>query len=94
MANIKSSIKDIRRTKKRTLYNSRTKNRVKKIRVDISKSLSSNDTKNIQDKLVLFQKQNSKAAKKRVIKKKTASRRISRMAKRINNLSSANAKSS
>ena len=86
MANIKSAIKTIRRISRQTKVNksrkSRFKNAIKKMNVLIEK-------KNKKDALTYLPKLNSeimKIAKTGIIKKRNASRNLSRITKRINSL--------
>ncbi len=86
MANTKSAIKTIRRIQRQTVVNksrkSRYKNAIKKINLLIEK-------KNKKAALDYLPKLNSeliKIAKTGVIKKKNASRNVSRITKRINSL--------
>jgi len=86
MANIKSAIKTIRRISRQTKVNkfrkSRFKNAIKKMNVLIEK-------KNKKDALTYLPKLNSeimKIAKTGIIKKRNASRNLSRITKKINSL--------
>jgi len=86
MANIKSAIKTIRRISRQTKVNksrrSRFKTAIKKMNVLIEK-------KNKKDALVYLPKLNSeimKIAKTGIIKKRNASRNLSRITKKINSL--------
>ena len=86
MANIKSAIKTIRRISRQTKVNkfrkSRFKNAIKKINILIEK-------KNKKDALTYLPKLNSeimKIAKTGIIKKRNASRNLSRITKKINSL--------
>ena len=86
MANIKSAIKTIRRISRQTKVNksrkSRFKNAIKKMNVLIEK-------KNKKDALTYLPKLNSeimKIAKTGIIKKRNASRNLSRINKKINSL--------
>ena len=86
MANIKSAIKTIRRISRQTKVNksrkSRLKNAIKKMNVLIEK-------KNKKDALAYLPKLNSeimKIAKTGIIKKRNASRNLSRITKKINSL--------
>ena len=86
MANIKSAIKTIRRISRQTKVNksrkSRFKNAIKKMNVLIEK-------KNKKDALTYLPKLNSeimKIAKTGIVKKRNASRNLSRITKRINSL--------
>ena len=84
MANTKSAIKTIRKNSRETLVNksrkSRFRNAIKKINVLIEK-------KNKKDALAYLPKLNSelmKIAKTGIIKKRNASRNLSRITKKIN----------
>ena len=86
MANIKSAIKTIRRISRQTKVNksrkSRFKNAIKKMNLLIEK-------KNKKDALAYLPKLNSeimKIAKTGIIKKRNASRNLSRITKKINSL--------
>ena len=86
MANIKSAIKTIRRISRQTKVNksrkSRFKNAIKKMNVLIEK-------KNKKEALTYLPKLNSeimKIAKTGIIKKRNASRNLSRITKKINSL--------
>ena len=86
MANIKSAIKTIRRISRQTEVNksrrSKFKTAIKKMNVLIEK-------KNKKDALVYLPKLNSeimKIAKTGIIKKRNASRNLSRITKKINSL--------
>jgi len=86
MANTKSAIKTIRRIAKQTVVN---KSRKSRFRNAIKKMNSILDTKNKNDALAYLPKLNSelmKIAKTGIIKKKNASRNISRITKKINSL--------
>ena len=84
MANTKSAIKTIRRIARQTVVNrsrkSRFRNAIKKMNVIL-------DTKNKKNALAFLPKLNSELmmiAKTSIIKKKNASRNISRITKKIN----------
>jgi len=86
MANIKSAIKTIRRISRQTKVNksrkSRFKNAIKKMNLLIEK-------KNKKDALSYLPKLNSeimKIAKTGIIKKRNASRNLSRITRKINSL--------
>jgi len=86
MANTKSAIKTNRRIKRQTLINksrkSRYKNALKKINLLIEKK----DKKAALDYLPKLNSELMKISKTGVIKKKNASRNVSRITKRINSL--------
>jgi len=86
MANTKSAIKRIRRISRQTIVNksrkSRFKNAIKKMNLII-------DSKKKKEAIAFLPKLNSelmKVAKTGIIKKKNASRNISRITKKINSL--------
>ena len=86
MANTKSAIKTIRRIAKQTAVN---KSRKSRFRNAIKKMNTILNTKNKNDALTYLPKLNSelmKIAKTSIIKKKNASRNISRITKKINSL--------
>ena len=86
MANIKSAIKTIRRIAKQTAVN---KSRKSRFRNAIKKMNTILNTKNKNDALTYLPKLNSelmKIAKTGIVKKKNASRNISRITKKINSL--------
>lgn len=92
MANLKSSQKDIRRTKKRTDFNLRLRKRLKKAKKTLETALTGGKKDVAEKAFMSFQKVADKAAKKGIIKKQTSSRRKSRIAKKINNISARDAK--
>ena len=86
MANTKSAIKTIRRIAKQTAVN---KSRKSRFRNAIKKMNTILNTKNKNDALAYLPKLNSelmKIAKTNIVKKKNASRNISRITKKINSL--------
>ena len=86
MANTKSAIKRIRRISRQTLVNKSRKTRFKKA---IKKMNLILEKKNKKEAINFLPKLNSelmKISKTGIIKKKNASRNISRITKKINNL--------
>ena len=86
MANTKSAIKTIRRIARQTAVN---KSRKSRFRNAIKKMNTILNTKNKNDALAYLPKLNSelmKIAKTFIVKKKNASRNISRITKKINSL--------
>ena len=86
MANTKSAIKTIRRITRQTKVN---KNRKSRFKNALKKMNSIIDKKNKKDALTYLPKLNSelmKIAKTGIVKKKNASRNISRITKKINSL--------
>lgn len=80
MPNKEAGKKAMRQTKKNTLRNSEVKKEYKLVLKNTKKSVSGGD-KDIKEKLRLAQKALDKAAKKGVIKKNTAARKLSRLMK-------------
>tara|TARA_Y100000741_G_scaffold327577_1_gene280266 strand:- start:7 stop:267 length:261 start_codon:yes stop_codon:yes gene_type:complete len=86
MANTKSAIKRIRRISKQTKVN---KSRKSKFRISLKKMNSLINKKDKKQALAYLPKLNSelmKVAKTGVVKKKNASRNISRITRKINSL--------
>ena len=86
MANTKSAIKTIRRITRQTKVN---KNRKARFKNALKKMNSIIDKKNKKDALTYLPKLNSelmKIAKTGIVKKKNASRNISRITKKINSI--------
>ena len=86
MANTKSAIKTIRRIARQTAVN---KSRKSRFRNAIKKMNTILNTKNKNDALAYLPKLNSelmKIVKTNIVKKKNASRNISRITKKINSL--------
>jgi small subunit ribosomal protein S20 len=86
MANTKSAIKALKQNKKRNALNQSRKSRVKTYFKSVIEALNSGKTK--EEVLLSFSKASSeaqRAANKKVIHKNNASRKISRLAKKINN---------
>mgnify|MGYP001305728452 FL=1 len=86
MANTKSAIKTIRRITRQTKVN---KNRKARFKNALKKMNSIIDKKNKKDALTYLPKLNSelmKISKTGIIKKKNASRNISRITKKINSI--------
>jgi len=86
MANLKSSLKDIRRIKKRNVVNSRLKKRIKRASKAFLGCIKEKDKEGAEKLHANVQKVLDKAAKKGVIKKGTASRKKSRLAKKLKTL--------
>jgi len=86
MANTKSAIKTVRRISRQTIVNKTRKNRFKNA---IKKMNSLLDSKKKKEALAFLPKLNSelmKVSKTGIIKKKNASRNISRITRKINAL--------
>ena len=85
MPNIKSAIRRIKRTKQQASVNRIRKGRYKSAIKEMAAYLAAGDIKKAKNFLPKYHSQLMKIAKTGVINKKTASRKISRATKRINN---------
>ena len=92
MPNLKTSIKDLRQTKRKTVHNDRLRKRVKKSVKRFQDLLKKDEKEAAEKSLKQTYKVLDKAAKKNVIKKGTASRKKSRLAIQLNKLSIDNVK--
>ena len=81
-----SAIRRTKRTKSQTTVNRMRKSKYKSAVKQMSNYISSGKFKEAQDFLPKFHSQLMKIAKTGVIKKETASRKISRITKKIKNL--------
>ena len=86
MANTKSAIKRVRRIAKQTLVNKSRKNKFRKVIKKINLLIDNKDKKEAIKFLPKLNSELMKIAKTGIIKKKNASRNISRITKKINNL--------
>ena len=86
MANTKSAIKRIRRISRQTLVNKKRKSRFKNAVKKMNLLLASKKKKEALTFLPKFNSELMKIAKTGVIKKKNASRNISRITRKINAL--------
>ena len=86
MANHASALKRARQNEDRKLRNRITKTRVKHIVKTVRQGVDAKSTEALQSKLNDAKSLIDKAAKKGAIHKKTASRKISRLAKLVNTL--------
>ena len=86
MANTKSAIKRIRRISKQTLVNRSRKSRFKLALKKMNLIIEKKDKKEALSYLPKLNSELMKIAKTGIIKKKNASRNISRITKKINNL--------
>ena len=84
MPNIKSAIRRVKRTKKQALVNKIRKSKYKSAIKQMSIYLNSGKMKEAKSFLPKFHSQLMKIAKTGSIDKKTASRKISRITKKIN----------
>ncbi len=86
MANTKSAIKTIRRISKQTVVNKSRKNRFRKAIKKMNILLEKKDKNEALKFLPKLNSELMKIAKTGIVKKKNASRNISRITKKINNL--------
>ena len=84
MANHKSALKRTKQNELRRLRNKATKSRVKSIVKDVRAAVQEPASADVKPKLNAAQSLIDKAAKKGVIHKKTAARKISRLSKLVN----------
>jgi small subunit ribosomal protein S20 len=94
MPNLPTSIKDLRQTKKRTVYNDRLRNRIKRAVRRYEDLLKEEKPEEAEKALEQVYKVLDKAAKKYVIKEGNASRRKSRLASKLNKLAQDNVNTS
>jgi len=87
LANHKSALKRARQNEVRRIRNKSTKTRIKNIVKDVRLDVSEKSKESALTKLDTAKSIIDKAAKKGVIHKKTASRKISRLSKNINAIS-------
>ena len=86
MPNTKSAIRRVRRVNKQTIVNRIRKSKYKSIIKEIGLLITAQKKEEAIKLLPKFNSQLMKIAKVGVIKKKTASRKISRLTKKINKL--------
>ncbi|MEJ2168211.1 MAG: 30S ribosomal protein S20 [Desulfobacterales bacterium] len=86
MANHKSAIKRAGQNEVRRLRNKSTKTRIKSIVKEVRSTATESSADSKRAKMTAAQSIIDKAAKKRVIHKKTAARKISRLAKLANSV--------
>ena len=92
MPNLKTSIKDLRSSKRKTVYNDRLRKRVKRSTKKFQEYVSKEDKSSAEKSLKQVYKVLDKASKKNVIPKGKASRKKSRLANQLNKLSKNNVK--
>ena len=85
MPNTKSAIRRARRSKQQALINRIRKSKYKSAIKEMAAHLAAGNTKKAKSFLPKFHSQLMKIAKTGVVRKKTASRKISRITKRIQN---------
>ena len=90
MPNLKTSIKDLRKNKRREVVNDRMRTRSKKSVKKFNTLLSDNNIDEAKATLKHIYKVLDKAAKKNVIKDGKADRTKSRLAKNLNKLTQSN----
>jgi len=86
LANYKSAIKRARQNEKRRLRNKSSKTRIKNIVKDVRLAVSEQSNEAALTKLDIAKSIIDNAAKKGVIHRKTASRKISRLSRLINTI--------
>lgn len=86
MANHASALKRARQNEDRKLRNRITKTQVKHLVKTVRQDVAAKSTEAVQSKLNVAKSLIDKAAKKGAIHKKTAARKISRLAKLVNTL--------
>ncbi|MEG0829193.1 MAG: 30S ribosomal protein S20 [Anaerovoracaceae bacterium] len=84
MANIKSAKKRILVIGKKTARNRRVKSHLKAILKNFDAAIEAGDMEAAKEKLVLAEKKLMQAVSKHTLHKNTASRKVSRLAKRFN----------
>jgi small subunit ribosomal protein S20 len=87
LANHKSALKRARQNEERRMRNKSTKTRIKNIVKDVRLAVSEKSKESALTELDTAKSIIDKAAKKGVIHKKTASRKISRLSKIVNAIS-------
>lgn len=87
MANHKSALKRAKQNEDRRMRNRSTKTRVKKVVKEVRLAASDATNEPVAAKMTAAQSTIDKAAKKGVIHKKTAARKISRLNKLVNSVS-------
>ena len=85
MPNIKSAVRRVRKSRKQALRNKGRKSKYKSAVKQMTTYINSGKIKEARSFLPKFYSQLMKIAKTGTINKKTASRKISRITKRINN---------
>lgn len=90
MANIKSAKKRVLTQEKQRVRNAKTKAHYKKALKDFATAEAANDVEKAEEVFKIAQKNLMKASSKNVLHKNAASRNISRLEKRLNNLKSGN----
>ncbi len=86
MPNTKSAIRKVKKIEKQAVLNKFWKRRFKLAIKNMESNLKKNNKKEIQSYFPKFQSELMKAVKKGVVKKKSASRKISKISKKIKNI--------
>jgi small subunit ribosomal protein S20 len=87
LANHKSALKRARQNEMRRLRNKSVKTKIKNVTKDLRLSVSETSKEEALKKLDMAKSNIDTAAQKGVVHKKTASRKISRLSKLVNNIS-------
>ena len=87
MANHKSALKRVRQNEMRRLRNKSLKTKIKNVTKDLRLSVSETSKEETLKKFDMAKSSIDRAAQKGVIHKKTASRKISRLSKLVNSIS-------
>jgi small subunit ribosomal protein S20 len=83
MANIRSAAKAARKAKRRQAINTARKSRVRSHVRKVEEAIASGDAKAAQEALRLAQPEIVRGANKRVLHKRAASRKVSRLSRRV-----------
>ena len=83
MANIRSAAKAARKAKRRQAINTARKSRVRSHVRKVEEAIASGDAKAAQEALRLAQPEIVRGANKRVMHKRAASRKVSRLSRRV-----------
>lgn len=80
----KSAKKELRKTKKRTIYNKAVKDNLIWLERQFLKAIGDKDQKKAKEFLLKLQKYFDKAAQRDIVKKNRAARKKSRLSKKLN----------
>tara|TARA_Y100001958_G_C21111477_1_gene458274 strand:- start:202 stop:465 length:264 start_codon:yes stop_codon:yes gene_type:complete len=86
MPNTKSAIRKVKKVKRQTILNKAWKRKYKLAVKNMEKLLNKKNKKEVSKYFSKFQSDLMKVAKKGIVNKKSVSRKISRISKRIKNL--------
>mgnify|MGYP001326469132 FL=1 len=86
MPNTKSAIRKVKKVKRQTILNKAWKRKYKLAVKNMEKLLNKKNKKEVSKYFPKFQSDLMKVAKKGIVNKKSVSRKISRISKRIKNL--------